>query len=498
MMNYKTMKIQSPGKSLYWRISMSFLAILIILGLAYVLITVIATNRYYNETTQRLNAHVAESMLAEVSPFTDGKVNEESVGRIMHSMMAVNPTLEVYLLDKTGKILTFVVFDKKVKLNSIDLGPVQQFIANQGKRYVLGDDPRNPGRKTIFSAAEVKENGVLEGFVYLVLASEQYENITSALLGSYWLRVGTNAFILTLLAAFTIGLVLIWFLTRNLRIVIRTFRKFEDGDLNARIPLDKMKGELSTLSHTFNNMADTILKNIDALKEVDSLRRELIANVSHDLRNPLAVIHGYIETMIIKEKDLNSEERMKYLQIILNGSEKLKRLVSDLFELSKLETQQVRLNKEAFFINELVQDAATNLRVLADRKGIKIESDISTSLPLVVADLSMMERVIQNLLDNAVHYTPEKGTIRMKVNQLNSNVEVKIQNTGEGIPEKDLPYIFNRYYKVDKGKSGIEGTGLGLAIVRKILDIHNIPINVNSTPGEFTTFSILIPVYGGN
>ncbi len=489
------MKIQIPGKSLYWRISISFLAILIILGLAYVLITVIATNRYYNETTQRLNASVAESMLAEVSPFTDGKVNEESVGKIMHSMMAVNPTLEVYLLDSTGKILTFVVFDKKVKLSSIDLVPVNRFIQTGGKKYVLGDDPRNPGRKTIFSAAEVRENNSLEGYVYLVLASEEYDNIAAALLGSYWLRVGTNSFILTLLAAFTIGLVLIWFLTRNLRIVIQAFRNFEKGDLTARIPENKMKGELSTLSHTFNNMADTILKNIDSLKEVDSLRRELIANVSHDLRNPLAVIHGYIETLIIKEKDLNSNERQKYLQIILNGSEKLKRLVSDLFELSKLETQQVSLHKEPFLINELVQDAATNLRVLADNKNIKIESDISTSLPLVIADISMMERVIQNLLDNAVHYTPKNGTIRLNVNKLESSVEVNIQNTGEGIPEKDLPFIFNRYYKVDKGKSGIEGTGLGLAIVRKILDIHNIPIHVSSIPGKFTSFKITIPVY---
>ncbi|HYW94126.1 MAG TPA: HAMP domain-containing sensor histidine kinase [Bacteroidales bacterium] len=490
------MKIQLPGKSLYWRISMSFLAILIILGLAYVLITVIATNRYYNETTQRLNAHVAESMLAEVSPFTNGEVNEESVSKIMHSMMAVNPTLEVYLLDKTGKILTFVVFDKKVKLSNIDLGPVKSFIHYGGEKYVLGDDPRNPGKKTIFSAAEVRENDMLQGYVYLVLASEQYENITSALLGSYWLRVGTNAFILTLLAAFTIGLILIYFLTRNLRVVIKTFRQFENGNLKARIPEENMKGELSTLSHTFNNMADTILKNIDALKEVDSLRRELIANVSHDLRNPLAVIHGYIETLIIKEKNLSDEERMKYLQIVLNGSEKLKHLVSDLFELSKLETQQITLHIEPFFINELVQDAVSNLRLMAERKNITIKTDISTSLPLVEADISMMERVIQNLMDNAIHYTPEKGTIILNVNMMEREVEVNISNSGDGIPEKDIPYIFNRYYKVNKEKSGIGGSGLGLAIVRKILDIQNIPIHVRSTPGEFTTFSMLIPVYG--
>ena len=104
--------------------------------------------------------------------------------------------------------------------------------------------------------------------------------------------------------------------------------------------------------------------------------------------------------------NFSPEERKKYYQIILDGSDKLKKLISDLFELSKLETQQVHLHKEPFFVNELIQDAATNLRLLAEKKNISIESEISTSLPLVIADIPMMERVIQNLMDNALHYTP--------------------------------------------------------------------------------------------
>ena len=481
------------GKSLYWRISLSFLFILLLLGLAYILITAVAADRYFKETTQRLNAHVAESMLQEVTPFIDGQVNEEAVGKIMHSMMAVNPSLEVYLVDPEGEILWFVVFAKDVKLNRINLDPVKKFISNKGDGYVLGDDPRNPGKSTIFSTTEVKENGILMGYVYMVLASEQYDNITSNLVSSYWLRIGTNAFILTLLAAFTIGLVLIWLVTKNLRVVIQTFKRFEEGDHKARIPEKQMKGELAVLSRNFNNMADTILRNIDELKEVDSLRRELIANVSHDLRSPLAVIHGYIETLMIKEDKISSEERKKYLQIILDGSDRLKNLVADLFELSKLDANQIKLRKEKFFINELIADAAQHHQVLAEKKSISIDSEISRSLPMVEADIKLMERVIQNLLSNAIQYTPENGKVKINVKKLDDAVAVEMENTGQGISEQDLPHIFDRYYKVSKEKTGIEGTGLGLAIVKKILDLHQIPIQVKSKVGEFTSFSFSMP-----
>ena len=488
--------MKNISKSLYWRISASFLFLLLLLGLAYVLITAVAADRYFNETTQRLNAHVAESMLKEVTPFVDGQVNKKAVGKIMHSMMAVNPSLEVYLTDPDGKILSFVVFDKKVKLKRINLKPVHEFIRTGGQHYVLGDDPRNPGKSTIFSATEVKDKDQVLGYVYMVLASEQYDTITANLIGSYWLRVGTNAFILTLLAAFTIGLILIWLVTKNLRIIIQTFKRFEDGDLDARIPEKQMKGELLVLSRNFNDMADTILRNIDELKQVDSLRRELIANVSHDLRSPLAIIHGYIETLLIKDEKLSPAERKKYLQIIMDGSVRLKTLVSDLFELSKLDANQIQLNKENFFINELVADAMQQHRIFAEKKAIVLHADISQKLPMIEADIQLMERVIQNLLSNAIQYTPENGQINIKVSKTENAVEVELKNSGEGIPEKDIPHIFDRYYKISKAKSNIASTGLGLAIVKKILDLHHISVQVKSKVGDFTSFSFLIPLQG--
>lgn len=481
--------------TLLWRLSASFLFLLLLLGLAYIIITTIAANRYFEETTQKLNAHVASEMLLEVQPFVDGKVNKDALDKLMHSMMAVNPRLEVYLLSPQGDILSYVVLKKKVKLNSVSLEPIIDFLAADGQQYILGDDPRNPGHKTIFSATEVRENGELQGYVYMVLASEKFENVANTLLGSYWLRVSTRAFIITLIAAFLIGMGLIYFLTRNLRVIIGSVKKFEEGDLHARIPEKNTKGEMALLSRTFNHMADTILHNIDELKKVDSLRRELIANVSHDLRNPLAVMHGYIETLLIKDEKVSPDERKQYYKIILDSSNKLKRLVSDLFELSKLETGQMKPNKEPFLINELLQDATLKYNILAEKKNVKLRSSIDRELPMVFADISMIDRVIQNLVDNAIKYTPENGWVRLDVHKNNGAVHIDVENSGEGIPEKDLHSIFDRYYKVDKEKSGIEGTGLGLAIVKKILDLHQVSINVESMPNQYTRFGFNLPVY---
>lgn len=489
------MNLSSLRNSLFWRLSATFFVLLLLVGIAYTYIVTIASNRYYHETTQKLNADVAKHLLHEIKPFENGKVNKEKLDNLMHSMMAVNPGIEVYLLDHTGKILSFVVLDKKVKLNKVSLEPINQFIKTNGKQYVLGDDPRNPGHYTIFSATQVITDGKLQGYVYIVLASEKYENIAHTLLGSYWLQISTKAFLVTLIFAFLIGLIVIAYLTKNLRTIMRTVNKFEKGDLSARVPEKNTKGELAALAENFNNMADSIVRNINELKQVDTLRKELIANVSHDLRNPLAVIHGYIETMLIKDDTLSHDDREAYLKIVLGSSEKLKRLVSELFELSKLEAGQVKAKYEPFFINELLQDASQKAALFANQKGIQIHASIENQMPRVYADISMIERVVQNLLDNAVKYTPEKGWINLQLKKEEGVIQINIENSGDGISENDMKEIFNRYYKVDKEESKIEGTGLGLAIVKRILDIHNAPIKVYSKPFQSTTFTFNLPIY---
>ncbi len=477
------------AQSLYWRISATLLLLLSMLGIAYVTITAYMAREYYQETTQRLNADVAEHLVAEVQPFIDGNVNKESLHVIMHSMMAVNPGLEVYLLDPEGNILDFVVLDKKVKLEKVDLAPIKEFLQKEPEKLIAGQNPRSPESNTIFSAAAVEEDGKLQGYVYIVLLSEEYENVSGALWNSYMFKTSITAFLLTFLATTLIGLFLIWLITKNLRKIVDAICKFGKGDLHVRID-ENLKGELAILANTFNSMANTILQNIEDLKQVDVLRKELIANVSHDLRTPIAVISGYIETLKMKQDKLSAEDRDKYMGTIMNSLEKLKRLVNDLFELTKLEARQISPKKEAFALKAVLAEALEKYRVLAEQKHIVLEAAF-TKESMVYADLSMIERVIQNLMDNAIKYTPENGKVALEIKETeDSNVEINIRNSGEGIPQEDLPNIFDRYYK---GTQQASSTGLGLAIVKNILDIHEAPIKVSSIIDQYTCFSFSLP-----
>jgi signal transduction histidine kinase len=481
-------------QSIFIRIAAFFFVILFLLGVAYLFINVLTTKRYHDEATQKLNAPVAAEMLLEVNPFANGQVQEEAIGKIMHSMMAVNPGLEVYLLDPQGKILSFVVLKEKVKLDKVDLAPVKEFLETKGERLVYGEDPKNPEAKKIFSATSVLDKeGRLEGYVYMVLASEKADTITDTIRESYLLKMGIGYFILTLIIAFILGLLVFWWVMRGLREVMGVIQKFGDGDYHSRIP-PQPTTELSVLADTYNTMAATLLRNMEDLKQVDTLRRELIANVSHDIRTPISIIQGYAETLIIKESTLDSQKKSEYMNLILKSTERLKRLVADLFELSKLEARQVQPKREVFAMAELLTEVSQKYNLLAQAKKIIIENKLSSRLPMVFADMAMIERVLQNLMDNALKFTPEKGTITIYLSEINKQIEVKIENSGEGIPQESVSKIFDRYYKVPK-ETPAESTGLGLAIVRNILQIHQTDISVISERFGLTAFSFRLPMH---
>lgn len=480
-------------KSLYWRISLSFILVLLFVGTSYILITAQNAQRYFQETTQRLNADISAYLIKEVNPFKDGKVDEEALGTIMHSMMAVNPGIEVYLLNPRGEILSYVVLDQLVKLKAVDPAPIQEFINSKGEGFILGDDPRNPGYQSVFSASPVFENGQLLGYVYITLESEKFEKISSNVLSSYWLKLTFNSILITLVLGSLIGLVLIAWLTRHLRKVVHAVEEFKEGNLQSRVPQSNSDSDLALLGKTFNDMADTILQNIEEMKNVDTLRRELIANVSHDLRNPLAIINGYVETLQMKEERLSIEEKTRYYKIILDSVDKLTKLVGDLFDLSKLESGQMPVKLERLRIQELLYDSSLKYELLAGSKAIQINSTICPNLPSVNVDLYLIDRVIQNLLDNAVKYTPQNGEIEFEACTTQGGVLVRVKNSGSGIPKEDIELIFDRYYKVDKDFKGIEGAGLGLAIVRKILEIHGTQIQLSSDSESYTEFQFVLP-----
>ncbi len=473
---------------LFWKISLVFLILLVSIAGLYIYTTAYTSRNYFDEVNQKLNAHIASSQVKEVQPLVNGDVDTNAIQDIMHSMMVINPSVEVYLLDTEGRIITYVAPYKKVKLEKVSLGPIDRFISENLdgnlETVIKGDDPRNPGATKVFSAAPIVEDDQLQGYVYIILASEEQSSMMSTLSGSYILKIAIRTIAISILVALLLGILAFLYLTNNLRNFVQSVKSFKEGDMTVRA---KTRGDFGELGQTFNQMADKITDNIKKLKSVEKFRTELIANVSHDLRTPLAVIAGYIETLLIK-KDLSREEQAKYLKIVHNSSGNLSRLIDQLFEYSKLEADEVVADKEPFQLKDLIQDILMKFEVIAANKKIDVIMDAPDKLPMVYADIGLVERAISNLIDNAIKYGKVNGQVRVKLEQSPDEVTIGITDDGPGIPLADQSYIFERYRRGDRSKNVQSGAGLGLAIVKKILEIHDQSIKVLSESGRGASF----------
>jgi signal transduction histidine kinase len=191
----------------------------------------------------------------------------------------------------------------------------------------------------------------------------------------------------------------------------------------------------------------------------------------------------------MKEETITAEERKQYINTVSNSAEKLEKLVNELFELSKLEANQVQAKKEPFIISELISDIINKYQIIAKEKNISINTDLSKNLPAVFADISLIERVMQNLIDNALKFTPSGGIITIKtLKSIENNVEVSVSDNGIGIPENEREQIFARYYRANNFTDLKNSTGLGLAIVKKILDLHQSTLDLISEENAGSSF----------
>lgn len=479
--------------SLYWKISATFLALLLVLSAVYIYFIAFSAEMYFQEANQRLSVPIAQRLLNHYQPVVDHRLDSARLEEIYTIQKMFNPSIEVYVLDTAGTVLSHCPGNTGICRMSVAIHPIKSFVKETKPVFVMGDDPKMMKGEKTFSAAEIKDGESVIGYLYVILGSEEFDNNFKMLAGSYILRIGTRAMGITLIAAAVIGLISLLFITRNLRAIITTVREFQQGDRHARIR-PTSSGELTELATSFNEMADTIVRNLEELKSMDDLRRELVANVSHDLRTPLATIHGYIETLLMKSGTLDHDQREKYLKTVLLSTDKLRRLVDELFELSKLEAKQTRPDPEPFSLSELVQDISQKYHLTTEQKGIAFRCILPHDLPIVFADVALIDRVIQNLADNAVKFTPVGGTVTIQLELRGTGVTVTVADTGAGIAEEDIPKIFDRYNKgSQKNMLRNDGAGLGLAIVKKILELHGIPISVTSVRHQGTEFRFILP-----
>ena len=244
-------------------------------------------------------------------------------------------------------------------------------------------------------------------------------------------------------------------------------------------------------------LADVQQLRADLEAENSYLRRDLIANVSHDLRTPLVSIRGYLEVLATKGEMLDAAQRRNYLDTAVRQSEHLGTLIDELFELAKLDFEGVTLQREPFHLGELASDVRQKFRLIAEGRRIGLQLVVDPALPLVHADIGLTERVLDNLIGNALKYTPEGGQVEVGLTAGDQVVWVRVSDNGVGIPSGDLPFIFDRFYRAAGERGQTAGAGLGLAITKRILDLHDARIEVLSQE-RGTCFRFCLPIHAAS
>ena len=235
-----------------------------------------------------------------------------------------------------------------------------------------------------------------------------------------------------------------------------------------------------------------VIHDITELRRLETMRRDLVANVSHELKTPLTSIKGFVETLL--EGALEDKDNARhFLTIVQDHANRLDNLVNDLLSLSYLESREAVLKKEPVGLKDVVEDILSGFKSQLKRKSIEVKNDLASGI-FVTADKDKLWQVITNLIDNAIKFNKEKGEVRIYAQWLNGDIKVVVEDSGCGIPPKDLSRVFERFYRVDKARSHeLGGTGLGLSIVKHIVELHGGSVGVESTEGLGSNFWFILP-----
>ena len=462
------------------------------------------------EAAQRLQLGLAATIAAQQPrPLigADGQPDFKGLSDLAMHAMALNPAIEVYLLDTEGRVIGHALDTRQPLARRVDLSVVRALAARDRvppHLPLLGDDPRRPGARNVVSVEGLSTDGHMSGYLYVVLQGQTQQAVAAAVAqSSAWRELSLIALVATAGAALLLILVMSKF-TRPLRRLtdeVRAFHAGEGGVGDSARPASR-GDEVDALRDATSAMQQRIAQQLKHLEDNDRLRRELVSNISHDLHTPLASVQGYVETLLLAGDQLDAAAREQHLRTAMRHLKRLHRRIADLFELSKLDAGQVAPRLEPFRLGELLQDVVQDGQLAARERGVKLAlADSADAQALahafVRADIGLIERVLQNLVDNALRHTPRDGAVTLAIERDGADaLRVAVIDTGSGIAREHLPHIFERYWRADDAPaqpSQSASAGLGLAIVKRILDLHGSAVQVHSDPARGTRFEFSLP-----
>ncbi|NIF36855.1 two-component sensor histidine kinase [Enterobacter sp. Tr-810] len=464
--------------SLGQRLTLLFILLLLLCAAVACLVQMYSSQQYGNAMVQRLSSGLAQQIVQR-EPILDaqGRVDRRALKPLFDRLMTFNPSVELYVVSPEGELLADAAPAGHIQRQKIDIAPVQTFLSG-AVMPVYGDDPRSTDKQKVFSAVPLRQDGELRGYLYIILQGEE----SNILADIAWHKALWSTALWSLLLVALFGLLaglLVWYwVTRPVKRLTAEVAGLEQDSISAikqlaAQPLASATGdEVATLRNTFIELARKITSQWDQLADSDRQRREFIANISHDLRTPLTSLLGYLETLSLKSATLTPQEHQQYLTTALRQGQKVRHLSQQLFELARLEHGGIKPQRERFAMGELISDVAQKFELTARTRALQLHIDVPGPLPLVNADVSMIERVVTNLLDNAIRHTPTGGEIRLAVWQEDEQLQVEVADSGMGVDAALRDDLFVRPSALNTQASRDNRGGLGLLIVKRMLELH--------------------------
>jgi two-component system, OmpR family, sensor kinase len=455
---------------------------------------------YHQEANQRLHLDLARWLVDQYRFEKDGRIDSSRIEPVFADAMRINPTIEVYLIDASGQILAFNAPPGRVRLTRVDMEPIHRLLASQSELPILGTDPRNPEMRQVFSVAPIRSAVETLGYAYVVVGGEEYQGWLKRLRVSRILRSAAAGAGVVIVCGLLAGLAGFWFFTRRITRMSADMQQFQTSGFTAlpaappQVAGRANADELDQLRGHFQTLATVIHGQLQKLRNTDLQLREAIAALSHDLQTPLTALGGYLDTVRMHDSALSEDERHRYLDLAALQHERLSRMVRAQFELSLLDSAAFPFDPQPSSLSDLVHDVAQELRPGAEAGGVSLGMDVPAEGVMIHMDVALIQRVLENLLSNAIRHTQSGGLVTLSVVRTATAVRVCVADTGTGIRAEDLPRVFERSFRgADTAREARAGAGLGLAIAKRIIELHDGRIWAESTHGAGAVFSFELP-----
>ena len=492
--------MRMPTLCFYQRLAISLVAGFFLVSALLAVASSHLQTAIQREGEQRLHLELAGHLVQDNPLLKTGVYDYAALKNLFHTLMLLGPSFEFYFLGPQGEILAYSAKSEEVLREQVDLTPVIQLIDSSESLPLYGDDPKSEDNSKIFSAAPVLNDEQLQGYLYVIIGGSQYDSIIDSIQKSK----GVQQFAMIVAAGMVFLLFALLLLFRLLTAPLK--RLSDDMDVFRANGFDlaasevalqpwrnDSRNEVQRLGFSFNEMLKHIDKQWQQIRDTDAQRRSLLADLSHDLRTPLANLQGYIETLAIRGPSLGPGEQKRFVDISLKNLHNLKRLIDQIFELAYLESGHVNIKQEAFLLSELVHDIAAKFAIKVKEKNINLRVSVNADNAYVCTDIEKLERVLTNLIDNAIRHTPENGSIELSVYNIGDRVGVSVIDSGIGIAKEELEHIFDaRYQASNSERDACTHVGLGLAISQKLIALFNSKLEVESELGCGTSFSFTL------